>query len=100
MRALGITLCLILLVGGQALAGQRCENCPRDKNGEIKRSTAERDAFKRENPPPEKCQPPEKCIVDHVDPLSTGGKDHRGNMQWQTPEEAKAKDKCERQGCR
>jgi len=35
-------------------------------------------------------------IVDHVIPLACGGKDDSSNMQWQTVEEAKAKDKWER----
>jgi hypothetical protein len=35
-------------------------------------------------------------IIDHVVPLSTGGADNPGNMQWQTNAEAKAKDKWER----
>lgn len=39
-------------------------------------------------------------IVDHVDAIECGGKDHWTNMQWQTIAEAKAKDKIERQGCK
>jgi len=35
-------------------------------------------------------------IIDHVVPLSKGGADNPGNMQWQTKVEAKAKDKWER----
>ncbi len=38
-------------------------------------------------------------VVDHIVPLACGGADEPGNMQWQTVEEAKAKDKWERQGC-
>ncbi|HYT04346.1 MAG TPA: HNH endonuclease signature motif containing protein [Gemmatimonadales bacterium] len=38
-------------------------------------------------------------VVDHVKPLACGGADDPNNMQWQTVEEAKAKDKVERQGC-
>ena len=38
-------------------------------------------------------------VVDHVVPLACGGADAPSNMQWQTVEEAKAKDKVERQGC-
>jgi len=34
-------------------------------------------------------------VVDHVVPLSEGGADAPSNMQWQTVEEAKAKDKVE-----
>ena len=38
-------------------------------------------------------------VVDHVVPLACGGADTPSNMQWQTTEEAKAKDKVERKGC-
>jgi hypothetical protein len=34
-------------------------------------------------------------VVDHVAPLKRGGADAPSNMQWQTKEEAKAKDKWE-----
>jgi hypothetical protein len=38
-------------------------------------------------------------VVDHKVPLACGGADAPSNMRWQTTEEAKAKDKVERQGC-
>lgn len=38
-------------------------------------------------------------VVDHVVALACGGADHHSNMQWQTVEDAKAKDKVERKGC-
>ena len=34
-------------------------------------------------------------VVDHIIPLKRGGADSPSNMQWQTIEEAKAKDKWE-----
>jgi hypothetical protein len=34
-------------------------------------------------------------VVDHVVPLKRGGADNPGNMQWQTKEAGKAKDKTE-----
>jgi len=38
-------------------------------------------------------------VVDHIVPLACGGADDASNMQWQTVEEGKAKDKVERKGC-
>jgi len=38
-------------------------------------------------------------VVDHIVPLACGGTDSPSNMQWQTTEEGKAKDKVERKGC-
>ena len=38
-------------------------------------------------------------VVDHRVPLACGGADSPSNMQWQTVEEGKAKDKVERIGC-
>jgi hypothetical protein len=34
-------------------------------------------------------------VVDHVKPLKRGGSDSPSNMQWQTKQAAKAKDKWE-----
>ena len=34
-------------------------------------------------------------VIDHVVPLKRGGTDDASNMQWQTKEEAKAKDRWE-----
>lgn len=39
-------------------------------------------------------------IIDHVRPLCAGGEDATFNLQWQTVEDAKAKDKEERKECR
>lgn len=38
-------------------------------------------------------------VVDHVKALACGGEDAPSNMQWQTIEEGKAKDKWERKEC-
>ena len=38
-------------------------------------------------------------IIDHIDPLACGGEDKAYNMQWQTKDEAKLKDKWERKNC-
>jgi hypothetical protein len=67
------------------------------------RDRDERNAFARENPCPETGKGYGRCpgwVVDHVIPLCAGGPDKRDNMQWQTVEDAKAKDRVERQLCR
>lgn len=38
-------------------------------------------------------------VIDHVKPLACGGADAVENLQWQTREDAKAKDKWERKEC-
>jgi hypothetical protein len=38
-------------------------------------------------------------VVDHIKPLACGGADAPSNMQGQTIEAAKAKDRVERLGC-
>lgn len=38
-------------------------------------------------------------VVDHIIPLACGGADAPYNMQWQSIDDAKAKDKVERKGC-
>jgi hypothetical protein len=55
------------------------------------RSSSERSAFIRSNPKPGYG----RYIVDHIVPLKRGGADSRYNMQWQTYDAAKAKDKWE-----
>ena len=68
-------------------------------NGKIKRSTAAKDAFKREHPCPSNGRGSGACpgyVIDHVNPLECGGADAPSNMQWQTIADGKAKDKTER----
>jgi hypothetical protein len=70
----------------------------RDSHGRIKRSTAAKDEFKREHPCPANGHTSGSCpgyVIDHVTALKRGGADAPSNMQWQTKEAAKAKDKVE-----
>lgn len=39
-------------------------------------------------------------VIDHIKPLCAGGADAVSNLQWQTVEAAKRKDRLEREQCR
>jgi hypothetical protein len=64
----------------------------RDSNGRIKRSSAAKKEFMKESG---YSKGRKGYVVDHVVPLKRGGADSPSNMQWQTKEAAKAKDKIE-----
>ena len=64
----------------------------RDTDGRIKRSEAAKHDFMKQTGYPHG-RP--GYVVDHVVPLKRGGKYAPSNMQWQTKEAAKAKDKWE-----
>jgi len=58
--------------------------------------------FKRENPCPANGKKRSKCpgyMIDHIEPLCAGGADSASNMQWQTIEAAKEKDRDEKRHC-
>lgn len=79
--------------GGKAVPGVK-----RDKDGHIARSAQARDDFKRSHPCPSTGKSFGACpgyVIDHVKPLKRGGADSPGNMQWQTTQAAKQKDKVE-----
>ena len=78
-------------------AGSIPSTSSRDSRGRIKRSAAAKEEFERETGYPHG-RP--GYVVDHINPLACGGADAPSNMQWQTVEEAKAKDKTERIGCK
>lgn len=70
----------------------------RDKNGRIERSQQAKNDFKLSHPCPSTGSSRGGCpgyVIDHVVPLKRGGADAPHNMQWQTVEQAKAKDKVE-----
>lgn len=67
------------------------------------RSAAERLAFQRENPCPSTGQRRGSCpgyVIDHIEPLCAGGRDHRSNMQYQTVADGLTKDRDEWRLCR
>src|SRR5215831_16873803 len=69
---------------------------PRSANGKIRRSATARHAFMKQTGYPKGRK---GYVVDHVVPLECGGADVPSNMQWQTVQEAKIKDRTER-NCR
>ena len=67
------------------------------------RSKQARAMFQRQQPCPSTGKSRGSCpgyVVDHIRPLCAGGPDHHTNMQWQTVDAAKAKDRAERMECR
>lgn len=67
------------------------------------RSATRRAEFVRHHPCPATGKPRGACpgyVVDHIKPLCDGGEDLPENMQWQTVEDAKLKDREERRTCR
>ena len=71
---------------------------PRNAYGKIARSPKALQQFKKANPCPRTGKTYGSCpgyAVDHVMPLKRGGADAPSNMQWQTKEEAKRKDRWE-----
>jgi len=68
----------------------------RTSRGRIQRSEKSKEDFMRQTGHPRGWP---GHVVDHKVPLACGGADAPSNMQWQTTEDAKAKDKVERQGC-
>lgn len=75
-----------------------CYSCDRDSRGRIKRSSSAKSEFKRSNPCPSTGRASGGCpgyVIDHKQALKRGGHDHPHNMQWQTKEEAKRKDRVE-----
>lgn len=70
----------------------------RDSHGKIARSQTAKNDFKKSHPCPSTGKSSGACsgyVIDHVKPLKRGGADAPSNMQWQTKEAAKQKDKTE-----
>lgn len=70
----------------------------RDSHGKIVRDPKQLDTFKKQHPCPATGNSYGSCpgyVIDHVIPLKRGGPDSPSNMQWQTKQAAKEKDKWE-----
>lgn len=66
------------------------------------RSQLAKNQFKVLNPCPTNGHTQGSCpgyVIDHIVPIACGGADAPENMQWQTIEDGKAKDKWERKDC-
>lgn len=88
-------LAILIFVGGIAGPGFA-------KSERIHRSTTAKNHFKLGHPCPANGNRKGPCpgyVIDHVIALACGGPDDPSNMQWQTIEEGKAKDRWERIGC-
>ena len=86
-----VTRAPIASSGAQASAGVR-----RNTRDRIARSASARAEFMRRTGYPHG-RP--GYVVDHIRPLACGGADSPSNMQWQTVEQGKAKDRVERKSC-
>jgi len=115
MRFFGPFLALALLAGPAPSLAWRSSNSSRStstsssshrrsssstshSHGKIKRDPEQRRAFMRSHPCPSTGKTYGACpgyVVDHIQALKHGGADRPENMQWQTVEDAKAKDKWE-----
>jgi len=76
----------------------KCHSCTRTSTGRIHRSSTARASFRKANLCPSTGKTSGACkgyVIDHVHPLKRGGADSPGNMQWQTIEAARAKDRVE-----
>ncbi len=66
--------------------------------GKIHRSESAKNAFKREHPCPANGNRNGACpgyVIDHIVPLACMGPDDPSNMQWQTVQDGKIKDRFE-----
>jgi hypothetical protein len=69
-----------------------CSNCPRDKHGHIKHSTAAKDEFRTLHPCPSTGKKSGACpgyVIDHIKAIKLGGIDSPSNLQWETIKQRK-----------
>jgi len=83
---------------GHTGGARKAPGAARDKQGHIARSPHAKHEFEKKHPCPSTGKHSGACpgyVIDHVKPLKRGGKDTPGNMQWQTTEAAKIKNRSE-----
>ena len=76
----------------------KAQGMQRDSKGRIARDPKQKAQFEKTQPCPSTGKSHGACpgyVVDHFKPLKRGGADRPENMQWQTKEEARRKDKTE-----
>ena len=93
--ALGFLAALSSATPSTAAAQRKAAGVQRNSHGRIARSSKAKAEFRKRSGYPHG-RP--GYVIDHVRPLSRGGSDTPGNMQWQTREEGRAKDHIERGG--
>ena len=85
-------LSITILAATGMICYSSAHQIPRDERGRIKRDRGAITEFKRETGYPKGRL---GYVIDHIIALKRGGCDTPANMQWQTVEDAKAKDKWE-----
>jgi len=93
---LALVACSILNAAGHRQ--NYCTTCARDSRGRIKRSSEAKRAFRSTHPCPSTGSTRGPCsgyVIDHTRALKHGGSDTPSNMEWQTRQAAKAKDRTE-----
>src|SRR6266498_468444 len=99
-----LRLLTIVVIALSALSAEAATGCvshySRKHDLYYTRCSSEVRAFRKENPCPSTGLTTGRCrgyVVDHIKALVCGGADNPENMQWQTIEDAKAKDRWESQ---
>ena len=96
-----MSLLLLALPFAAVAEGGRSKAVPgveRDAKGRIARSQKATREFRKSEPCPSTGRSSGACpgyVIDHIKPLKRGGADSPSNMQWQTKEDAKIKDRTE-----